>query len=56
MMPNRFDKMRFAPPRAFEKLDRLYLTVAKATLLVAAIAAFLPLVLRAGVRQFRRLA
>lgn len=45
--------MRFAPPRAFENLARLYLTVAKATLLAAAIATLLPLVLRAGLRKVR---
>jgi hypothetical protein len=54
MMPKRLDKMRLAPPHAFEKLDRLYLTAAKATLLAAAIATFLPLVFCAGLRQFSR--
>jgi len=52
MMPTRFDKMRFA--FLHEQLQHLYLTAAKATLLTAAIATFLPLVLRAGLRQLSR--
>jgi hypothetical protein len=38
--------------RAFERLDRLILTAAKAALLFAAIATFLPVVFRAGLRRF----
>ena len=52
MMPTRFDKMRFA--LLHEQLQHLYLTAAKVTLLTAAIATFLPLVLRAGLRQLSR--
>ena len=55
MTPKRLDEMRFAPPLNFEKLDRLYLTAAKATLVTAAIATFLPLVFRAGLQRLIRL-
>jgi hypothetical protein len=53
-MPNRFNNMRSAHLHAL-KLDRLYLTVAKAALLAAAIVTLVPTILRAGLRQLSRI-
>jgi hypothetical protein len=44
--------MRIVLQHAFERLDRLILMAAKATLLFAAIATFLPIVFRVGLRRF----
>jgi hypothetical protein len=44
--------MRRVLHHAFEWLDRLILAAVKAMLLFAAIVAFLPLVLRTGLRHF----
>jgi hypothetical protein len=44
--------VRMVVQHAFERLDRLILTAAKATLLFAAIATFLPIVFRVGLRRF----
>jgi hypothetical protein len=52
MTPKRLDKMRIAPHHAFEKLDRLYLTAAKVTLLAAAIATLVPIIFRTSLRRF----
>jgi hypothetical protein len=47
-------KMRIVFAHAFEWLDQRMLTAIKATLLLAIIAAFLPLVFRIGLRHFSR--
>jgi hypothetical protein len=44
--------MRIVLQHAFERLDRLILMAAKATLLFAAIATFLPIVFRVGLQRF----
>jgi hypothetical protein len=54
MTPKRLAKMRITPHHVFEKLGRAYLTAAKAALLAAAIATFLPMVFRAALRHFIR--
>jgi hypothetical protein len=40
--------------KIFEKIDRVYLTTAKATLLAAAIVTFLPILFRNSLRCFGR--
>jgi hypothetical protein len=47
-------KMRIVFAHAFEWLDQRMLTAIKATLLLAIITAFLPLVFRIGLRHFSR--
>jgi hypothetical protein len=51
-MPKRPVKVKMVLQHAFERLDRLILTAAKAALLFAAVATLLPIVFRAGLRRF----